>query len=62
VTLPAWEELTRLEQKSHLYLLHGVYSEDVTFGEKLSELHAEAHAGDADRVPHTHVAGTVVPS
>jgi hypothetical protein len=60
VTLPAWAEMTRLEQQSHLYLLHGVYAADVTFGEKLTELHDEAHASDADRVPHVHVAGTVV--
>jgi hypothetical protein len=60
VTLPAWAELTHLEQQSHLYLLHGVYAADVTFGEKLAELHDEAHASDADRVPHVHVAGTVV--
>jgi hypothetical protein len=60
VTLPAWAELTHLEQQSHLYLLHGVYAADVTFGEKLTELHDEAHASDADRVPHVHTAGTVV--
>jgi hypothetical protein len=60
VTLPAWAEMTRLEQQSHLYLLHGVYAADVTFGERLTELHDEAHASDADRVPHTHAAGTVV--
>lgn len=62
VTLPAWAELTHLEQQSHLYLLHGVFAADVKFREKLRELHDEAHASDADRVPHTHVAGAAVPS
>jgi hypothetical protein len=60
VTLPTWAEMTRLEQQSHLYLLHGVYAADVTFGEKLTELHDEAHASDADRVPHQHIAGAFV--
>lgn len=62
VTLPTFAEMTDLEKRSHLYLLHGVYAADVKFRERLVELHDEAHASDADRVPHRHVEGAEVPA
>jgi hypothetical protein len=62
VILPPFEEMTDLEKRSHLYLLHGVYCGDVKFREKLDELHVEAHAPERRGVPHEHVAGTAFPT
>lgn len=61
VVLPTFDEMTDLEKRSHLYLLHGVYAADVKFREKLVELHDEAHGIDRLGVPHTHVEGAPVP-
>jgi hypothetical protein len=62
VILPRFSDMTDLEQRSHLYLLHGVYCGDVKFREKLYDLHIEAHGPDRRGVPHKHVAGTAFPT
>lgn len=62
VVLPTFEEMTDLEKRSHLYLVHGVYAADVKFREKLVELHDEAHGDDRLGAPHEHVEGAPVPT
>lgn len=58
VELPAFAELTDLEQRSHVYLLHGVYSTDITDRATLAKIHTDLHAGKkqvaARLTPHTH--------
>jgi hypothetical protein len=62
VRLPAFESMTPLEQRSHLYLLHGVFSFDLKSREELAAMHAEAHnaraAGvlNSRHIPHVHEA------
>lgn len=62
VVLPTFEEMTDLEKRSHLYLVHGVYAEDVKFREALVELHVESHGAERIAFPHEHVAGAPVPT
>lgn len=65
MTLPEFEEFTILEARSHLFLLHGVFAEDVKSGADLIDMHAELHA-TAEKpgrwVRHEHVAGAPFPT
>jgi hypothetical protein len=56
LTLPAFATMTPLEQRSHLYLLHGVYGHDLVSKAELGALHDEAHATPPQSryVPHSH--------
>lgn len=60
VSLPPFADMTPLEQRSHLYLLHGLYGSDVTGKAELIATHDQAHtqhdAGTLQSryVPHTH--------
>jgi hypothetical protein len=60
LTIIPFAEMTPLEQRSHLYLLHGVYGSDVVSKVELGQLHDQAHAATAAgtlnsrHVPHVH--------
>ena len=60
VSLPAFDSMTPLEQRSHLYLLHGVFSFDLKSREELADMHSGAHlshdAGSLKSryIPHVH--------
>jgi hypothetical protein len=56
VTLPPFADMTPLEQRSHLYLLHGVYGHDLVSKAELGALHDEAHLTPPQSryVPHSH--------
>lgn len=60
LTLPPFDTMTPLEQRSHLYLLHGVYGSDVTGKAELSAIHGQAQAEhdagilQSRHVPHVH--------
>jgi hypothetical protein len=56
LTLPPFADMTPLEQRSHLYLLHGVYGHDLVSKAELGALHDEAHATPPQSrfVPHSH--------
>lgn len=60
VRLPAFEDMTILEMRSHLYLLHGVYAHDMKSRVDTIAMHVQAHADhEAGRlasrhVPHVH--------
>lgn len=60
VQLPAFEDMTILEMRSHLYLLHGVYAADLKSRDETIQMHRQAHADhDAGKlkskhVPHVH--------
>lgn len=62
VSLPPFADMTPLEQRSHLYLLHGLYGSDVTGRAELIAIHDQAHtqhdAGtlNSRHVPHVHTA------
>jgi hypothetical protein len=62
VRLPAFDTLTPLEARSHLYLLHGIFAADLKGRDELAGMHAEAHRQHADGslksayVPHVHEA------
>jgi hypothetical protein len=62
VSLPPFPDMTPLEQRSHLYLLHGVFAFDLKSRDELNDMHNEAHrlhaAGElnAQHIPHTHKA------
>lgn len=63
VPLPLFADMTDLEQKSHLFLLHGTYVEDVESRAKRVELHDRLHADPERRdVAHSHDAGNEFPS
>lgn len=56
--IPQFDSLTDLEQRSHLYLLHGIWADDLKPRATVAGLHAELHAGTAKveskYVPHRH--------
>jgi hypothetical protein len=53
--LPRFSEFTELEMRSHLYLVHGIYAEDVKTRKAMTALHDEHHADDAAKMtPHLH--------
>lgn len=60
LTIIPFADMTPLEQRSHLYLLHGVYGHDLVSKAELIALHDQAHAATAAgtlnsrHVPHTH--------
>ena len=60
VSLPPFADMTPLEQRSHLYLLHGLYGSDVTGKAELIAIHDQAHAQhdagtlQSRHVPHVH--------
>lgn len=57
---PPFADMTPLEQRSHLYLLHGVIAYDLKSAEELKAMHAQAHAQQeagtlqSAYIPHTH--------
>ena len=60
VGLPAFADMTILEMRSHLYLLHGVYAHDLRSRAETMAMHDQAHVDqEAGRlqsayVPHVH--------
>jgi hypothetical protein len=64
VELPGFHEFTEMEMRSHLYLLHGVYAEDVKARQALVEMHNDLHEStDLGRfIPHTHTEGKEFPA
>lgn len=60
VQLPAFEDMTILEMRSHLYLLHGVFAHDQQSRDETIGMHTQAHVDhDAGKlkskhVPHVH--------
>jgi hypothetical protein len=60
VEIIPFTEMTPLEQRSHLYLLHGVFAHDLQGRDELIALHDQAHADhaagklNARQIPHTH--------
>jgi hypothetical protein len=56
VHVPDFGKLTPLEKRSHLYLLHGVYAEDVQTEKQISDWHRDLHAGKvkSEVRPHEH--------
>jgi hypothetical protein len=60
VEIIPFAEMTPLEQRSHLYLLHGVFSNDFQSRSDLVATHDQAHADhtagklNARQIPHTH--------
>lgn len=64
VELPGFHEMTEMEMRSHLYLLHGVYAEDVKARSALVEMHNDLHdATDLGRfIPHVHIEGKEFPA
>jgi hypothetical protein len=60
VSLPPFADMTPLEQRSHLYLLHGLYGSDVTGKAELIAIHDQAHAQhdagtlNSRHIPHVH--------
>lgn len=60
VRLPAFEDMTILEMRSHLYLLHGVYAHDMKSRVDTIRMHADAHFQNIEgklasrHVPHVH--------
>lgn len=58
VRLPAFESMTPLEQRSHLYLLHGCFAHDAQSRDTLSTWHNELHSPDnkvkSKAIPHVH--------
>ena len=56
VSLPPFADMTPLEQRSHLYLLHGLFGSDVTGKAELAAIHDQAHAQhDAGTLKNRHV-------
>ena len=60
LTIIPFADMTPLEARSHLYLLHGVYGHDLQSKAELAALHDQAHAATAAgtlnsrHVPHVH--------
>jgi hypothetical protein len=60
VVLPLFETMTDLEQRSHMYVLHGVFTDDVEDRRERSAMHAAAHRDRAQNklkgrhTPHVH--------
>jgi hypothetical protein len=60
IEILAFAEMTPLEQRSHLYLLHGVFAYDLQSRDELVATHEQAHADHAAgklnsrQIPHTH--------
>jgi hypothetical protein len=60
LTISPFADMTPLEARSHLYLLHGVYGHDLQGKAELAALHDQAHAATAAgtlnsrHVPHSH--------
>lgn len=60
LTIIPFADMTPLEARSHLYLLHGVYGHDLQSRAELAALHDQAHAATAAgtlnsrHVPHVH--------
>ena len=44
IVLPSFEQMTDLEMRSHFYLLHGLYGDDIQPRIHLVAMHAKAHA------------------
>lgn len=63
VPLPLFTDMTDLEQKSHLFLLHGAFAEDVEDRAKRATMHDDLHAkGHVRMVAHAHDAANEFPS
>jgi hypothetical protein len=60
IEILAFEDMTDLEKRSHLYVLHGIYATDLQSRAQLAVTHSEMHAGkvSARSVPHTHLAAS----
>lgn len=62
VVLPLFESMTDLEQRSHMFVLHGVFTDDVEDRPERQRLHVEAHKQTAAgklrsrSTPHEHSA------
>lgn len=56
VELPAFEDMTDLEKRTHLYVLHGIWATDMQSRAQLADSHDQAHNGkvNAKLIPHTH--------
>jgi hypothetical protein len=56
VELIGFAEMTDLEKRSHLYVLHGIYATDLQSRAQLTETHDQAHEGrvTSRSVPHVH--------
>lgn len=66
LTIIPFADMTPLEARSHLYLLHGCYSHDMQSRDTLSTWHNELHSPEntvkSKTVPHAHAASTDVKS
>jgi hypothetical protein len=60
VEILAFEDMTDLEKRSHLYVLHGVIAYDLQSRLELTNTHNGAHSGEvmSRTVPHTHLAAS----
>lgn len=58
VQVALFADMTVLERRTHLYLLHGIYAQDLDSMRDLERIHDDAHAGrvKSRETPHTHVA------
>lgn len=63
VEVPLFESMTDLEQRSHLYVLHGIFAQDVEDRIERMKLHVACHRDQAANkirgrhTPHVHVEG-----